>query len=322
MNVAPVSARARLGISGTLRPRGVFGRRPGGHARAMFEGFTLARVDVGDAVLRVRHGGEGPPLLLLHGHPRTHATWHRVAPLLARRFTVVCPDLRGYGRSTTPPDQHRHAQASKRAMGRDAVELMDALGHTGSFAVAGHDRGALVALRTALDHPGRVGALVCMDGVPIIEHLDRADWRFAADWWHWWFLGQTAKPAEEVIDANPEWFYRVAGPEAMGAQAHADLWAALRDPAVVHGMCEDYRAGLTIDRDHDEADRLAGRTIDCPTLVLWARHDDMEALFGDPLEPWRAWATDLRGGVIDSGHHMAEERPDELAAALLAFLAG
>jgi haloacetate dehalogenase len=284
-----------------------------------FPGFRLDTISVGDVALRVRQGGGGPPLLLLHGHPRTHATWHRVAPLLAARFTVVCPDLRGYGQSTVPPDEPNHAQASKRAMARDAVALMAELGHE-RFAVAGHDRGALAALRTTLDHPDRVSALIVMDGLPVVEHLERADWRFAADWWHWWFLGQTDKPAEEAITPDPEWFYRVAGPEAMGAEAHDDLWSALRDPAVVHGMCEDYRAGLTIDREDEEADRAAGRRITCPTLVLWSLGDDMEDIYGDPLEPWNAWATDLHGGTIDSGHHMAEEAPEELAQAITAFL--
>jgi haloacetate dehalogenase len=290
----------------------------------MFPGFALETIDLETTGVRVRvrHGGDGPPVLLLHGHPRTHATWHRVAPLLADAgFTVVCPDLRGYGKSTAPPDEPRHAQASKRAMARDAVALMDALGHAGApFAVVGHDRGAPAALRTALDHPDRVGRLVCMDGLPIVEHLERADWRFARDWWHWWFLGQTDKPAEVAIDAAPEWFYRVAGPDAMGAEAHADLWAALRDPAVVHGMCEDYRAGLTVDREHEEADRAAGRVVRCPTLVLWSLRDDLEEIYGNPLEPWRAWAPDLRGGAIDSGHHMAEEAPEAVAEALTGFL--
>jgi haloacetate dehalogenase len=291
----------------------------------VFEDFALEMVDVGEVALRVRHGGSGPPLVLLHGHPRTHATWHRVAPrLVAEGFSVVCPDLRGYGRSTVPPDEPGHAQASKRAMARDVVALMDALGFAQQrFAVCGHDRGALVAFRTAMDHPDRVGALVVMDGLPVIEHLERADWRFAADWWHWWFMGQTAKPAEQVINDNFDWWFRVAGPEAMGAEAHAELMEALHDPAVVHGMCEDYRAGLRVDREHDEADRAAGRTVRCPTLVLWSARDDMEDLYGDPIAAWRPWvaeAVELRAASVDSGHHAAEEAPEAVAAALADFL--
>lgn len=285
-----------------------------------FDGFALETLDIGEASIRLRHGGSGSPVVLLHGHPRTHATWHRVAARLAERHTVVCPDLRGYGGSTAPPDAPEHAQASKRAMAGDVVAVMRALGHE-RFAVVGHDRGSLVAYRTALDHAQAVERLVVMDGAPMLEHLERADWRFAASWWHWWFLGQTDKPAERVICADPEAWYRVNGPDVMGAEAHEELWAALRDPAVVHGMCEDYRAGLAIDWQHDRDDRGAGRRIACPTLVLWATEDDMEELYGDPLVPWRAWADDLCGAPIRSGHHQAEEAPDAVSAALLGFLA-
>jgi haloacetate dehalogenase len=286
----------------------------------MFDGFALDHLDVGDVTLRVRHGGDGPPVVLLHGHPRTHATWHRVAPLLAGEHTVVCPDLRGYGRSTAPPDAPRHAQASKRAMAADVAGLMRALGHE-RFAVVGHDRGALVAFRCAMDHPDAVSKMVVMDGVPVVEALERADWRFAASWWHWWFLGQTDKPAERVIGADPDTWYRAALTADMHEAARADLQAALRDPAVVHGMCEDYRAGLAIDHEHDAADRAAGRQIMCPMLLLWATRDDLEDIYGDPLAVWRPWvAGPLRGAPIDSGHHQAEEAPEAVARELLGFL--
>ena len=286
----------------------------------MFEGFTLERVDVGEAVLRVRHGGSGPPLLLLHGHPRTHATWHRVAPVLARSHTVVCPDLRGYGESSKPATTADHAPYSKRAMAADCLALMRALGHE-RFAVAGHDRGAYVALRTALDHPDAVTALAVLDAVPIGEALARCDARFAASWWHWFFYGQTAKRAERVISADPDAWYG-GDPGTMGEEAYADYRRAIGDPATVLAMMEDYRAGLGPDRRHDDSDRRAGRTVACPTLVLWATDDDLEDLYGDVLAVWRPWAADLRGRPIASGHHMAEEAPDALAAELLAFLAG
>jgi haloacetate dehalogenase len=285
----------------------------------MFDGFALDRVDVGEAVLRVRHGGAGPPILLLHGHPRTHTTWHRVAPLLAAGHAVVCPDLRGYGESSKPPTTADHEPYSKRAMARDCVALMRALGHE-RFAVVGHDRGAYVALRAALDHPDAVTALAVLDAVPIAEALARCDARFAASWWHWFFLGQTDKPAERVISADPEAWYR-PDRERMGEENFADWLRAVHDPAVIHAMCEDYRAGLGIDRAHDEADRRAGRTLACPTLVAWAVHDDMEDLYGDPLGVWAPWAPDLRGERLDCGHHMAEEAPEALAAALRRFLA-
>jgi haloacetate dehalogenase len=286
----------------------------------MFDGFTLELIDVGEAVLRVRHGGAGPPVLLLHGHPRTHVTWHRVAPLLAARHTVVCPDLRGYGESTGPPSTPDHEPYSKRAMARDCIALMRALGHE-RFAVAGHDRGSYVAFRTAMDHPQAVAALAVLDSIPIGEALARADARFAAAWWHWFFLGQTSKPAERVINADPDAWYR-ASPEVMGAEAFADFRRAIHDPETVHAMCEDYRAGLGIDRAHDDADRAAGRRVACPVLVAWSRHDDLEELWGDPVAVWREWADDVRGATIDSGHHMAEEAPEQLAAVLLDFLSG
>jgi haloacetate dehalogenase len=286
----------------------------------VFEGFTLERVDVGEAVLRVRHGGSGPPLLLLHGHPRTHATWHRVAPVLARSHTVVCPDLRGYGESSKPATTADHAPYAKRAMAADCLALMRALGHE-RFAVAGHDRGAYVALRTALDHPAAVTALAVLDAVPIGEALARCDARFAASWWHWFFYGQTAKRAERVISADPDAWYG-GDPGTMGEEAYADYRRAIGDPATVLAMMEDYRAGLGPDRRHDDSDRRAGRRVACPTLVLWATDDDLEDLYGDVLAVWEPWAADLRGRPIASGHHMAEEAPGALAAELLAFLAG
>ena len=180
----------------------------------MFDGFQLDRVDVGDVTLRVRHGGEGEPVVLLHGHPRTHTTWHRVAPQLASSFFVVCPDLRGYGQSTLPPDVPGHAQSSKRAMAGDVVALMRHLGRD-RFSVVGHDRGALVAFRMAMDHPAAVQRLVVMDGLPVIEHLERLNETFVRTWWHWWFLGQTDKPAEAFISADPGRWYRTPPPAQM-----------------------------------------------------------------------------------------------------------
>jgi haloacetate dehalogenase len=284
----------------------------------LFEGFELERVDLGEATLRVRHGGSGPAVLLLHGHPRTHVTWHRVAPLLADRFSVVCPDLRGYGESSHPPEQPGHATYSKRAMAADCAELMRRLGHE-RFAVVGHDRGAYVATRVALDHSDRVSHAVIMDGIPLLERLERCDARFAAAWWHWWFFGQTEKPAERVINADPDAWYRVDR-ELMGEEAYADLRRALHDPEVVHAMLEDYRAGLGIDCEHERADREAGRKLACPVLLLWAARDDTEELYGDPLPIWEPWADDVRGRSLDSGHHMAEEVPDAVAAAVRDFL--
>ena len=289
----------------------------------MFEDFRLEYVDIGEIVVRLRHGGTGPPVVLLHGHPRTHSTWYAVAPALARAgFTVVCPDLRGYGRSGKPASDADHTPYSKRAMAADVVALMDQLGHE-RFAVAGHDRGSYVAYRTALDHSERVGKLVVMDGVPVIEALERCDARFAAMWWHWWFFAQTEKPAERVICADPETWYQAwttNSPDALGPENHADFLAAIRNPATVHAMVEDYRAGLGVDRRADEADRAAGRRIECPTLVLWSTLDDMEALYGDPVAVWKPWCRQVTGQGIESTHHIAENAASELVRCLTDFL--
>lgn len=280
----------------------------------MFDGFAQERVDVGAASLYVRHGGDGPPVLLLHGHPRTSATWHRVAPRLVEAgFTVVCPDLRGYGRSSKPEPTADHSAHSKRSMAADMMRLMTSLGHE-RFALAGHDRGSYVALRLALDHPAAVSRLAVLDSIPICEHLARADATFATRWWHWFFFAQPQIP-ERFINADPESWYR-GDPVAMG-QGNYDEWRqATRNPETVSAMLEDYRAGLTVDREHEEADRAAGRKVECPLLVLWSTRDDMEELYGDLLVIWRDWANTVEGHGIESGHHMAEEAPEEVAAAL------
>jgi haloacetate dehalogenase len=287
----------------------------------VFEGFTLERITVGEVELRVRHGGHGPPVVLLHGHPRTHTTWHAVAPLLAAEYTVVCPDLRGYGESSKPPAGARHAAYSKSVMATDVLRLMRALGHE-RFAVVGHDRGAYVALRLALEHPAVVDRLAFLGALPIGETLARCDADFATAWWHWFFFAQPEVP-ERVITADPDAWYHAKDAEAtMGAGNHQDFLNAIRNPATVHAMLEDYRAGLTIDREHDDADRAAGRKVSCPMLHLWARRDDPPELFGDLGAVWRTWADDLRMATIDTGHHIAEEAPQELAELLSAFLGG
>ncbi|MCK8681229.1 alpha/beta fold hydrolase [Streptomyces lichenis] len=285
----------------------------------MFEGFETERVTVDGASILVRHGGEGPPVVLLHGHPRTSATWHRVAPLLVRDgFTVVCPDLRGYGRSTGPAPTPDHTAHSKRAVAGDVVQVMRALGHD-RFALAGHDRGGAVALRLVLDHPDAVERVALLDCLPISEHLSRITATFATQWWHWFFFAQPEIP-ERVITADPDRWYR-GDPRTMGQENHDEWRAAVRNPDVVRAMLEDYRAGLTVDRRHEEDDRAAGVRIRCPALALWSLRDDLEDLYGDPLRIWRQWAPDVRGHGIDSGHHMAEEAPEALASALAAFFA-
>lgn len=188
------------------------------------------------------------------------------------------------------------------------------------FALAGHDRGSYVALRLALDHPAAVRRVAFLDGVPISEHLARMDVRFATQWWHWFFFAQPEIP-ERVINADPDRWYE-ADPHRMGPENYREFREATRNPEVVRAMLEDYRAGLTIDRRHEQADRDAGTRVRCPALVLWSLGDDLADLYGDPVEIWRDWADDVRGRGIDSGHHMAEEAAQDLAGALAGFFAG
>lgn len=284
----------------------------------MFEGFVSKFVDTSDASIFTRYGGEGPAVLLLHGHPRTSATWHWVAPLLVDSgYTVVCPDLRGYGRSRGPAPTADHSAHCKRAVATDMLEVMRDLGHD-QFSVVGHDRGSCVALRLALDFRREVTAVALLDGIPITEHLDRITDNFAIHYWHWFFFAQPEIP-ERVINADPDAWYH-GNPVAMGAENHDEWRDAMHNPEVVRAMLEDYRAGLTIDRRHEEADRAAGTKLECPTLVLWSERDDLEELHGDPLAIWANWTHDLTGHPIDSGHHMAEEAPIPLAEALATFL--
>ena len=289
-----------------------------------FDRFTLAHATLSQATLRYRRGGSGDPaVLLLHGHPRTHATWHRVAPILADHHSVVCPDLRGYGESSKPTSDAQHAPYSKRSMASDLVELMTQLGHR-RFVVVGHDRGAYVALRLALDHPELVRGLVILEAVPISEALRRCGAEFAQAWWHWFFFAQPDKP-EAAINSDPNRWY--GDPEEkrrqMGDRAFEDYQRAINNPSTVFAMLEDYRAGLGIDREHEEADRAAGRKVRCPLLFGWASGDDLGRLYGSPVEIWREWCDEaVVERVFDCGHHIAEERPEQLAEAILRFAAG
>jgi haloacetate dehalogenase len=284
----------------------------------MFEDFTLAFVDTGEATLRVRHGGSGPPLLLLHGHPQTHVMWHKVAPRLAGEFTVVAPDLRGYGESSKPPTTEDHEPYSKRAMARDAVALMRHFGFD-RFDVAGHDRGGRVAYRLALDHPERVRRVATLDIIPTGEHFRRTDMKFALGYWHWFFLAQPHPFPENVIGANPEAFFsgrpnraNVHDPEALD-----DYLRCYRNPQTIHAACEDYRAAATYDFALDEADR-GKKKLAAPLLALWAARGALPAWY-DVLAVWRDWADEVRGHAIDAGHFIPEEAPDATYDALRGF---
>jgi haloacetate dehalogenase len=293
----------------------------------MFDDFEAVEVTTAETRIFVRRGGEGPPLLLLHGFPETHLMWRDMAPELARAFTIVCADLRGYGRSGCPPSTPDHSPYSKRAMARDMVEVMASLGFE-TFSVAGHDRGGRVAYRLALDHPNRVGRLAVLDIVPGSTAWDRADARLALAFWPWVLLAQpeplperliSGDPAAVVDDAVAQWDSPPAAFPSVVREAYVE---ALRDPAHVHAICEEYRAAASIDREHDEADRKGGRRIRCPTLVLWSAKGGLEKWYdaaGGPLQLWREWADDVTGCSVDGGHFFPEEQPGQIASALSAF---
>lgn len=283
----------------------------------MFDNFKLEMIELPDVTLRVRHGGNGPALLLLHGHPRTHATWHRVAPLLAGHFTVVCPDLRGYGHSSKPDAGPDFAAYSKRTMAGDCIALMAALGHQ-QFSLVGHDRGSYVAFRTAMDFPQAVRRLMILDSVPIGEALAQCGEKFARQWWHWFFYAQPDKP-EQAIMADPDSWYGFSAAD-MGEEAYQDYHRAIHDPDTVRAMLADYRAGINVDRYHDDEDRRQQRKIQCPLRVLWSSGDDLPTLYQDIPAVWRQWALEVSGAPIAArGHHIAEENPTGLAAEILAF---
>jgi haloacetate dehalogenase len=288
----------------------------------IFSGFELTRIPAPRGEILARVGGDGPPLLLLHGYPETHLMWHAVAPGLAERFTVVVADLPGYGGSFRPAVTADHAAHAKRALAADLVAAMGALGH-GAFAVAGHDRGGRVAYRMALDHPGAVTRVAVLDIVPTGEVWRRADAALALAYWHWAFLAQPAPLPERLILGDPDGFWIAAG--RMGLKPGDPRYPApvvdayraqLDDPAFVTAMCEDYRAGATIDREHD----LEGGTIACPVRALWAGEGALPRLYADPLEPWRAFAPDVTGRVVEgASHFVVEDAPDVVGADLAAF---
>ena len=289
-----------------------------------FPGFTLETATVPGGAVRYRVGGAGPALLLLHGNPQTHAMWHRVAPVLARRFTVVCPDLRGYGGSEKPPATPDHAPYAKTEMAGDVAALMQQLGHA-TYAVGAHDRGARVAHRLALDHPDRVTKLAVLDIVPTIEHFERADMAFALGYYHWFWFAQPHPFPEDMIDHAPDtWFAAhtggVAGiPPFFAPEALADYLKAVHDPAAIIGMCEDYRAAATIDLVHDRMSRAEGRHVECPMLVLWGEQGKVGGWY-DPVAIWKQYCNaEVTGTGVNSGHFLAEEAPAAVIERFEAF---
>ena len=290
-------------------------------ASGLFPGFTAHRVQTSGAEIRCVVGGEGPPLLLLHGYPQTHAIWHKVAPALAHEFTVVCADLRGYGDSSKPASDATHTVYSKRVMARDMVELMRDLGHT-QFMLAGHDRGGRVSHRLTLDHPEAVLRVAVLDISPTRVMYGKTDQAFATAYYHWFFLIQPFDLPERLIGADPIYYlHRKLGSWGTGTthfdpRAMAEYERCFRDPAAIHAMCEDYRAAASIDLEHDATDE--DKRIACPLLVLWGEKGVVHRLF-DPLADWRGAASDVRGKALPCGHYLPEEAPDATLAEFTAF---
>jgi haloacetate dehalogenase len=288
---------------------------------SLFPSFTSRKVRTSGATIHVTHGGNAMPVLLLHGYPQTHAMWHKVAPELARDYTVVCPDLRGYGDSSKPQGLPDHSNYSKRAMALDMVEVMRALGHE-SFHVVGHDRGARVAHRLARDHGKRVKTLTVLDISPTLKMYRSTNMQFAKAYFHWFFLIQEAPLPERMLQGQgPFYIFKrlgrgKAGLKFFAREAMDEYVRAFKDPRTVHATCEDYRAAATIDLIHDQRDK---KKIRMPVLALWGRQGVIEALF-DCLADWREVASDVRGRALPCGHFIAEEKPKELVAELRRFL--
>lgn len=293
-----------------------------------FDGFQSSMVATPQARIFVRRDGSGPPLLLLHGFPQTHLMWRDVAAELVRDFTVICADLPGYGQSGCPPSGTDRRPYSKRGMAQVMVDVMEALGF-GRFFIAGHDRGGRVAYRTALDHPDRVERLAVLDVLPIDITWELADARLALGFWPWSLLAQPEPLPERLLGAAPEAVIddALGGGWGSPAEAFADdvrqaYTATLREPDRVHAICEEYRAAATVDREHDTADRRAGRRITRPTLALWSGHGPLSTWYakaGGPLALWRDFAQDVDGRAVDGGHFFPEEHPLDTAGALRAF---
>ena len=288
-----------------------------------FPGFERRRVETAGATINLVTAGAGPPLLLLHGYPQTHLMWRKVAPRLATEFTVVAPDLRGYGDSSKPPAGPGNANYAKRALAQDQVETMAALGFD-RFRVAGHDRGARVAHRLARDHPERVERLALLDIVPTLYRFETIDQKAATASYHWFFLIQPGGLPERLIGAEPEFFLRhslgswARDPAAFEPEIFAEYLRCFKNPETIRATCDEYRAGATIDLEHDRADRSSG--IAMPLLMLWGRRSAQGSGY-DILGVWRDHAENVSGHAVDSGHFLPEEAPDETYRALRGFFA-
>ncbi|OGA70918.1 MAG: alpha/beta hydrolase [Betaproteobacteria bacterium RIFCSPLOWO2_12_FULL_65_14] len=286
----------------------------------LFPGLQQRKIRTGGATIHLVHGGRGPAVLLLHGYPQTHAMWHKTAPELAREYTVVCPDLRGYGDSSKPKGLPDHSNYAKRAMALDMAQVMSALGHE-RFHVVGHDRGGRVGHRLARDHGRRVQTLTVLDISPTLKMYQSTNMQFAKAYYHWFFLIQEAPLPERMLEGQAPFYILKrlgrgkSGLKHFSREAMAEYVRAFKDPRTLHSTCEDYRAAATIDLVHDQKDRAK---LKMPLLALWGKHGVVEALF-DCLADWREVAADVRGRALACGHFIPEEKPRELVAELRRF---
>jgi haloacetate dehalogenase len=296
----------------------------------VFDGFESASIKTDETEIFVRYAGRGPAILFLHGFPQTHLMWRHVAPAFTTAFSVVCADLRGYGASGKPPSAPDHGAYTKRAMARDMVQVMRAMGFA-RFFVVGHDRGGRVAYRMALDHPDAVERVALLDIIPTAEVFARADARFALAYWPWSLLAQPAPLPEMLVVAAPDAIVDSAlgqwgsDSSTFPASVRKDYIDALRSPDVVHAICEEYRAAATLDRTHDDIDRQAARVIECPVLALWSKGGPLDQWYADaggPVGVLRQWAPNVRGRAVDGGHFFPEQNPSDTIAALREFSEG
>jgi haloacetate dehalogenase len=318
-----ITAASGTAISSALLSQNAHARRVRKAATAASDHFETAEIKTGDNTIFIRRYGNGSPLLMVHGFPRTSLMWRHMAPQFAGNHTVICVDLRGYGRSGAPPSAEDHYPYSKRAMANELVAVMDKLGFS-KFDLVGHDRGGRVSYRLALDHPEKVQRLAVFDVIPISEGWGRADAKFAMTYWPWVLLSQKAPLPEKYLSGAPDAvFDNPFGQGSFGPEVRAEYVETYRDPARVHAICEEYRAAASLDIEHDKEDREGSRRITCPMLHLWGAGGPLDTFYekdGGALEIWRKWAENVQGRAMEGGHFFPEENPTETADVLAKFL--
>jgi haloacetate dehalogenase len=317
------AAASGASLSSAVRSRPAAAQPASDRASGAAHQFETAEINTGENTIFIRRYGKGSPLLMVHGFPRTSLMWRYLAPQFATDRTVICVDLRGYGKSGAPTSSEDHDPYTKRAMANELVTVMEKLGYS-RFDLVGHDRGGRVSYRLALDHPDRVRRLAVFDVIPILEGWARADARFARTYWPWVLLSQKAPlPETYLLGAPDAVFDNPFGQGSFGPEVRGEYTETYRDPARVHAICEEYRAAASLDVEHDRADKEQSRLIACPMLHLWAQGGPLDTFYerdGGPLGIWRQWAQNVQGHAMKGGHFFPEENPTETAEVLRKFL--